>query len=129
MQEDGTLHVTERDLARFSGGPFRRGFRDIPLARIERIDNIRVARVVEPVPESGLLPLRYVAPDAFSMNVPNTFTVRRMGTTVRIEWSFPATTSASRTFQLDYVAHGALRVYRTTTRRTSRSPGLASIVR
>jgi Predicted membrane protein (DUF2207) len=111
LQADGTLHVTERDLARFSGGPFRRGFRDIPLARIERIDNVRVARVVQLRTGTGPVPLRYVAPDAFSMDVPNTFTVRRMGTTVRIEWSFPATTSASRTFQINYVAHGALRVY------------------
>jgi uncharacterized protein (TIGR04222 family) len=34
-----------------------------------------------------------------------------MGPTVQIEWSFPATISQSRTFQLDYDAYGALRVY------------------
>jgi hypothetical protein len=107
LQEDGTLHVIERDRAIFSGGPFRRGFRDIPLARIERIDHIGVASM------SGnrLQPMRYVAPDAFAMNVPYTFTTRRMGTVIRIEWSFPATTSNARTFQLHYDAHGALRVY------------------
>jgi hypothetical protein len=107
LQEDSTLHVTERDRALFFGGPFRRGFRDIPLARIERIDNIRVASVSG----NGLQHMRYVAPDTFSMNVPNTFTIRKMGPSVRIEWSFPATTSQIRTFQLDYDAHGALRVY------------------
>jgi hypothetical protein len=107
LQEDSTLHVTEQDRAIFSGGPFRRGFRDIRLARIESIDRI----VVASVNGNALQPLRYVAPDAFSMDVPNTFTFRRMGPIIRIEWSFPATTSRTRTFQLDYDAHGALRVY------------------
>src|SRR5215212_1598356 len=43
VQQDGALHVIERDRAIFSGGPYRRGFRDIPLARIERIDHVGVA--------------------------------------------------------------------------------------
>jgi hypothetical protein len=32
---------------------------------------------------------------------------------LRIDWSFAPTTSQSRTFQIDYDAHGALRVYDT----------------
>jgi hypothetical protein len=107
LQEDSTLHITELLRARFSGGPFRRGFRDIPLARIERIDNVRVTG---PTP-AGRQPFSFVPSDSFSPDVPNTFTTRTIGTTLHIEWSFPATTSQSRTFQLDYDARAALRVY------------------
>src|SRR4051812_5059942 len=35
LQADSTLHITEHDRALFSGGPFRTGFRDIPLTRVE----------------------------------------------------------------------------------------------
>ncbi len=107
LQEDSTLHVTERDRALFSGGPFRTGYRDIPLTRMERIDHVRVASVTE----AGREPFSFVWPASFSPDVHNTFTTRTIGTTLHIEWSFPATTSQSRTFQIDYDAHGALRVY------------------
>ena len=104
---DSTLHVTERDRAIFAGGPYHSGFRDIPLDRVARIGDIRVASVEE----AGLQPFSFVWPDSFSIDVPNTFTASRMGSVVRVEWSFPAATSQNRTFQLDYDAHGALRVY------------------
>src|SRR5262245_56039466 len=35
LREDSSLHVTERDRIDFRGGPFRRGYREIPLARVE----------------------------------------------------------------------------------------------
>jgi hypothetical protein len=102
-----TLHVTKRDRTNFPGGPYHSGFGDIPLDRTERMSDIRVASVEG----SGLQPCSFVWPDSFSIDAPNTFTARRMGSVVRIEWSFPAATSQTRTFQLDYDAHGALRVY------------------
>jgi len=107
LQEDSTLHVTERDRAIFPGGPFRTGSRDIPLARIEQVNNVRVASVTP----TGLQPFLHIWTASFSMDVPNTFTTRTNGTMLHIEWSFPATTSQSRTFQIDYDARGALRVY------------------
>src|SRR5215217_4222679 len=47
LREDSTFHITERDRIDFIGGPFRSGFREIPLARIEAIDNIRAGELTE----------------------------------------------------------------------------------
>src|SRR5215213_4688158 len=107
LQEDSSFHITERDRIDFIGGPFRSGYREIPLARIEAVDNISAGEVAG----DAVQPYRYVQPGDFSADVPNTYTYREVGTTLRIEWSFPRTTSQSRTFQIDYDAFGVLRVY------------------
>ncbi len=107
LREDSSFHVTERDRIDFIGGPFRSGYREIPLARIEAVDNIRAGEVTG----DTVQPYQYVPPSDFSADVPNTYTYREVGPTLRIEWSFPRTTSQSRTFQIDYDAYGVLRVY------------------
>src|SRR5215213_6696486 len=107
LREDSSFHVTERDRIDFIGGPFRSGYREIPLARIDAVDNIRAGELTG----DSVQPHRYVAPGDFSADVPNTYTSREVGTTLRIEWSFPRTTSQSRTFQIAYDAFGVLRVY------------------
>ena len=35
LRQDGSYHVEERQQVNFSGGPFRGGFRDVPLAHVE----------------------------------------------------------------------------------------------
>ena len=107
LREDSSFHVTERDRIDFIGGPFRSGYREIPLARIEAIDNVRAGEVTG----DSVQPYQYVPPSDFSADVPNTYSYREVGPTLRIEWSFPRTTSQSRTFQIDYDAYGVLRVY------------------
>jgi probable HAF family extracellular repeat protein len=107
LRQDGSFRVTERDRVAFSGGPFRSGYREIPLARIERVDGIWVGEV----DGSSVTPYRFVAPEAFSPNVPHTYTWRDDGPNLRIDWSFPETTAAARTFQIGFDAFGALRVY------------------
>src|ERR687898_830562 len=107
LREDSSFHVSERDRIDFIGGPFRSGYREIPLARIDAVDNVRVGEVTG----DTVQPYRYVTPGDFSADVPNTFTYREVGPTLRIEWSFPRTTSQSRTFQIEFDAYGVLRVY------------------
>ncbi|MDF3017569.1 MAG: hypothetical protein K0R44_2794, partial [Thermomicrobiales bacterium] len=107
LREDSSFHVSERDRIDFIGGPFRSGFREIPLARIEAVDNIRVGEVTG----DTVQPYQYVPPSDFSADVPNTYSFREVGPTLRIEWSFPRTSSQSRTFQIDHDAYGVLRVY------------------
>ena len=46
LREDSSFHVTERDRIDFINGPFRSGYREIPLARIEAVDNISAGEVV-----------------------------------------------------------------------------------
>jgi hypothetical protein len=106
LRENSALHVTERNRIDFIGGPFRSGYREIPLAAIEDVDQITVGEV-----DGGIQAYRYVSSSEFSADNPNTYTYRVTGPTLRIDWSFPPTTSQSRTFQLDYDALGALRVY------------------
>src|SRR5215213_11224017 len=107
LREDSAFHVTERDRIDFIGGPFRSGYREIPLAKIDRVDNIRAGEVAG----DAVQPYRYVPPGDFSADEPNTYSYHEVGTTLRIEWSFPRTTSQTRTFQIDFDAFGVLRVY------------------
>src|SRR5215212_8070735 len=107
LREDSSFHVLEGDRINFNGGTFRSGYRGIPQARIDAIDNVRAGEVTG----GSVQPYRYVPPGDFSADVPNTYTYREVGPTLRIEWSFPRTTSQSRDFQIDYDALGALRVY------------------
>src|SRR3954471_23234405 len=46
LREDSSFHITERNRIDFTGGPFRRGYREIPLTRVEDIDNIKVGELV-----------------------------------------------------------------------------------
>ena len=107
LRDDSSLAVTERDTIEFRGGPFRRGFREVPLARVEDFENIRAGELVDGVTR----PYEYVTPRRFSADVPNTYTYQTVGSVLRIEWSFPPTTSETRTFELTYDALGALRTY------------------
>ena len=107
LRPDGVLHVTERDRVNFHGGPFRRGYREIPLARIETMDAIQVGEMSGNTVE----PYRYVRPGDFAIEVPNTYTYEPVGDTMRIDWTFVPATAATRTFELSFAAHGALRVY------------------
>src|SRR6188472_3268344 len=81
LREDSSFHVTERDRIDFIGGPFRSGYREIPKARIDAIDNVRVGEVTG----GSVQPYRYVSPGDFSADVPNTYTYREVGPTLRIE--------------------------------------------
>src|SRR4051794_15781494 len=69
LRPDSSFHVTERDKIDFIGGPFRSGYREIPLARIDAIDNVLAGE------DDGdtIQPYRYVQPGDFSADVPNTF--------------------------------------------------------
>lgn len=107
LREDSSFHVTERDRIEFHGGPFRSGFREIPLARIESVDNITVGEIIG----GTLEPYRYVRPRDFSPNVPNTYTYENVRSDLRIDWSFAPATSEERTFEIGLDAYGVLRVY------------------
>jgi hypothetical protein len=107
LRPDASFHVIELARVVFGGGPFLEGYREIPLARIERIDHVRVSDVSP----GGTTPLRAIAPRQFLPSVPDTFSAEIVGTHERIEWSFSPTTSRARTFLIEYDVYGALRVY------------------
>ncbi len=106
LREDGSYHVTERQQIDFEGGPFRGGFREIPLARTDDIGNVRVSE------EAAGGPRRYEpVPAARYDEDPNTYTVQRTTSHLRVEWGFEPAISETRTFLVEYDVIGALRIY------------------
>jgi hypothetical protein len=107
LQDDGSARVREEDSVRFYGGPFRQGYREIPLAAIDDISQVTVTEVTNGTPRE----YTYAPPGAFFPNIAYTYTFQQVGTVMRIDWSFPPTTSALRAWVIEYTARGVVRVY------------------
>ncbi|HKG26724.1 MAG TPA: DUF2207 domain-containing protein, partial [Thermomicrobiales bacterium] len=107
VRDDGSFRITERMVVAFSGGPFTFGYADIPLGRVEAIENVAVAEETE----AGQTPFRQVA-TADSSKEPGTYIAEQRGDSFHVEYYFDPTTDQTRTFVLAYDAVGALRVYR-----------------
>jgi hypothetical protein len=106
LRDDGTLHVTERQVIAFNGGPYQRGSATIPLRGTE---GIRVSGMTEAA-KDGSAAYRSVPPDRF-VGAPRTYTVTETPEEVTIGWSFEPAQDEERVFLLEYDALGALRVY------------------
>ncbi|HEV2127350.1 MAG TPA: DUF2207 domain-containing protein [Thermomicrobiales bacterium] len=102
VREDGTVHVTEDQTIRFDG-TFTYGFADIPLDRVEGIDNLAITIDGEQA--------RYVEPSEYAEE-PGTFTYRVSGDELNIDYAFePTTFGEERNVTLEYDVSGAIRVY------------------
>lgn len=107
LRQDGRLHVVERQVVQFRGGPFSSGFADIPMARIDRIENVQVGE------ESAAGSVAYerlagCCVDGLPLEIYQTGVVDDF---TSIRWGFPSATNEQRTFLVEYDAVGALRVY------------------
>jgi hypothetical protein len=98
---DGSVAVTETQTIQFQG-TFQMGFRVIPTDRVTSIDNVGVAEVVN----GQTVPYRPT-----QTQTPNGFSTVPTDQGLEIDWWFPPTTNAARTFVLRYTLHGALRIY------------------
>lgn len=100
IQPNGNVEFVETWQVRFIGGPFRQGFREIPLNRATGIGGWQVS-------EAGV-PLQ----PARSGEQPGTFVTTSSGSGEKVTWYFrnPAG-NETRTFTLRYVVAGALRIY------------------
>lgn len=109
VREDGTMHVTERQLVEFDGY-FSNGFANIPLARVEGIENVSVAvaNEVQGDPE----PLDYLAPRRYNENT-GTFTYSEQAGELAIDYGFESTSNSDsvRLILLEYDVLGGIRVY------------------
>jgi hypothetical protein len=108
VQENGDFHVSECQVVEFGERTFRTAFAEIPLARVEGIDAVQVSEVRD----GETIRYRQIAPGQFSPSQEETFAVTRTATDVTVQWAYPPTSDDSRTFIVEYVAEGALRVYR-----------------
>ena len=99
LQSDGSFIVTETQIVRFASSPARHGFREIPLDRVESISDVAVASTdIQYRPGGG-------------SETANSYDVTRQGKVLRVDWYFPPTANASRTFVLRYRVLGGLRYY------------------
>ncbi len=109
VREDGTMHITERQLVEFDGY-FSNGFANIPLGRVEGIENVSVAVANDPAgtPE----PLDYLPPRRYGENA-GTFTYSEQAGELAIDYGFESTSPSDdvRLILLEYDVLGAIRVY------------------
>src|SRR5215212_6108337 len=96
LLQGGAFDIVETQQIYFAG-TYRRGFREIPLARVTGISDISVEEDGRP----------YVRGSSQDYG----YTIGRDNDRLRLDWSFPPTTSAARTFVIRYRAEGALRVF------------------
>ncbi|MEA2586582.1 MAG: hypothetical protein QOF33_4667 [Thermomicrobiales bacterium] len=106
LRNDGSYHVTERQEINFQGGPFRGGFADIPLGRIDAIRGL----VVREETASGIRDYEFVPWSDFE-EAPGTYTATTTSSQITVRYGFEPTTNQKRTFLLEYDVSGALRVY------------------
>lgn len=108
LRTDGSYHVAERQEIAFSSGPFRTGFANLSLNRVDAFDNVTLGGFS---PNGGAAAaFRQVGWNAFA-KAPNTYAYRTTNSQVEIVWGFPATSDATLGFLLEYDVRGGLRVY------------------
>lgn len=105
LRSDGILHVTERQEVRFHGGPFSSGFADIPLRNVDAVEGVRVE---EESADGRVTPYNEVSSAAAGS--PSTYAVQADDAQVNVDWWFPPTSDAARTFVLEYDVRGAVRL-------------------
>jgi uncharacterized protein (TIGR04222 family) len=106
LKNDGSYHVTERQEIDFQGGPFKGGFADIPLDRIDALQNV----VVREETAGGVQDYTFV-PWSNYEEAPGTYSATQTSSQVSVRYGFTPTTDQTRTFILEYDVYGALRVY------------------
>jgi uncharacterized membrane protein len=98
IHADGTVDVVETWVVGFQGGPFRFAFRSIPLNRISALQ-------FQGVSENGTAYVRE------GTERPTTYRVDIDKGGRTIYWYFPPAMNETRTFELRYTLHDALRLY------------------
>ncbi|HEX2185342.1 MAG TPA: DUF2207 domain-containing protein, partial [Chloroflexota bacterium] len=104
VEGGGSVVVTETQEIAFQGGPFRQGFRRIPLNRVEGIHEVQVGEPGRPYQPGRDTPNTFAVSGATGGAGPG-------GGDLLIEWWFTPTADAARTFVVRYRATGAVRYY------------------
>ena len=98
VQTNGDISVTEVVQYVFTSGSFHHVYRNINMTNIEAITDISL--------KEGNLAYQPV-----SGETQNGYTAVRSSGTTQVDWWFPYTSNASRTFTLTYTIKGGLRIY------------------
>ncbi len=100
VNSDGTFDVEEHQTIRFTSGTFSVGYRELPIQNYRYADNWAVTD------GDGNVYRQSQGGEQLY-----TFTVDERGGSYIIEWFFPPTSNAARTFTLSYTVHDGLRFY------------------
>ena len=104
---NGETHVAERQVIDFSGGPWSGGFRDIPMARIDTLNDVTVSQVVG----GATRQYQYVPKDQYTERA-GTYTYRvSSDDTLMIQWGFPKISNQTLTFLVEYDVDGVIMSY------------------
>lgn len=106
VREDGTIHVTERQVIDFQGGPFTGGFADIPLGRLDGLGNLLISEETD----QGVQSFSPVQWDNYDED-PGTYSATTTSSEVSVRYGFDSVTNGERTFILEYDVAGVIRVY------------------
>ncbi len=106
LHGDGSVHILERQEVRFGQGYFREGFAEIPMQRIDAIEDVRVR---EETPAGSVFYQRIACCPEFY--VPATYSVQRTSLGISVVWGFEPASNETRVFVLEYTARGVVRVY------------------
>jgi len=103
IQTSGEFTVTEDQTVLFGSNSARHGFRSIPLDRVDQIVDVSVSE-----PDR---PYQVVGQAADGEEPPYSYQLQRKDGELLIDWWFPPTRNAPRTFLLRYRVIGGLRYY------------------
>ena len=104
---NGETHVAERQVIDFSGGPWSGGFRNIPMARIDTLNDVTVSQVVN----GATREYQYVPKGQYDERA-GTYTYRVSNDdTLMIQWGFPKISNQTLTFLVEYDVDGVIMSY------------------
>jgi hypothetical protein len=110
VNTDGSYDVVETLEYSFDFGSFKRGLREIPLDRLEAIEDVQVAETTGGA-QDEYRETTFNEDDERASAVPGTYGTKREGSDLRIRWIFDETSFGTKSFRLSYRVRGALRVY------------------
>jgi len=100
IQPDASIVVTETQTIAFTG-TYQQGYRLVPLDRTTGVTDVSVAEVVNGTPQ------QYHQ----GSGQPGTYSAQIGNDGLQVDWWFPPTSNALRTFVLRYTANSAIRIY------------------
>jgi uncharacterized membrane protein YgcG len=106
VRKDGTLHIVERQVVEFGFSYYSSGYADIPMGRVDAIENVKVSEVRngKTIPfEEASCCSGYVDENEYVWGLNGGYT--------SIEYGFERAHDETRTFILEYDVIGAVRVY------------------
>jgi Predicted membrane protein (DUF2207) len=100
IQLDGSVQVSETQAIQFTG-TYQQGYRLVPLDRTTGVTDVSVSETID----------GRSIPYGRGTGQANTYSASTTADGLQIDWWFPPTTNATRTFVVRYTVNSAVRIY------------------